>query len=160
MTKFNFNAAEVEPWKGAEFDGPKIFALLLWMQYQNEYEDLSFLQACELSAYDFEIYKALQEWAWSQSLDDLPDSAAAVLGRALGRPPPRKGKGATARRDACLRAVAAALVRRYQLPLTRGESNSESLSASAILTELPGLEMVTEKTIVNILTKKVPKNRS
>lgn len=156
MVKLTFQAVEHEPWQGAEQDSPATFALRMWLQFQNADEDMDLATACELALFDREVWDELQTWAWSQDMDALPEAAAAALGRALGRKPPRRGIGATARRNARLRAVAAALARVFGLPPTRGTHTGTALSASAILKSLPGMEMVEEKTIINTLTKSRP----
>lgn len=152
MAKLSFSAAEHEPWQGAEQDSPATFALRLWLQFQNADEDMDLATACQLAAFDCEIWEALQSWAWAQDVDELPQAAAAALGRALGRKPPRRGIGATARRDARLRAVAGALGRIYGLRPTQAMPGGPSLCAAALLATLPGAP--SEGQIANILTAK------
>lgn len=157
MAEFSFNAADHSPWQGLEHDSPHQHALRLWLRYQNADEEMELATACELAAFDREVWDELQRWAWTQDVDALPQAAQAALGRALGRRPPRRGVGTTARRDARLRTIAAALAHVYGLPPTRGTDTSTALSASAILVSLPGLEMLSEKTIINILTEARPR---
>lgn len=150
MAEFKFAASNHRPWQGAEHDSPAEYALRLWLQYVNADEDMDFATACDLAPYDLEVWEALQSWAWSQDMDGLPDAAAAALGRALGRRKPRKGKGATARRDARLRAVAAALGRVYKVKPTRAPSTATA-SAASIMADLPGTP--SEPMINEVLTR-------
>ncbi|UTH45324.1 hypothetical protein [Loktanella salsilacus] len=152
MASFTFDATDCQPWLGAEYDSPPTFALRMWMQYQNGDEDMNFAEACQLARFDREVWDALQEEAWAYDVDALPDAAAALLGRALGRRPPRKRKGATARRDARLRAVAAALRSLYDLNPTQAMPGGGNICAASILAGLPG--MPSEGPIANILTVK------
>lgn len=155
MANFLFEATAYEPWLGAEHDSPATFALRMWLRYQNADGDMDFATACELARFDREVWDALQDWAWAHDTDALPDAAAAALGRALGHKPPRKGIGATARRDARLRAVAAALARDYGLTPTQAMPGGPSICAAAILADMPGMPgMPGEGQIANILTAK------
>jgi hypothetical protein len=122
----------------------------MWAQYQMADDDMDLATACELARFDREVWDALQEWAWAQDADSLHDAAAALLGRALGCRPPRKGKGATLRRNARLQAVAAALAREYLLTLTQAMPGGGSICAAGVLATLPGTP--SEGQIANVLT--------
>jgi len=150
VDRISFNAIEHEPWRGPPHETPAAFALHLWLQYENADEDMDPAVAFELAPYDREVYDALQEWAWSQDVDALSVEWQAALGRALGRKPPRKGKGATARRDARLRGIAAALGREYHLPRAQAVPGGPTTCAASILATLPGTP--SEGQIANILS--------
>ena len=152
MAKFTFSAAQYEPWQGSDHDSLHQYVARLWSQYQLADEDLDLATACELAAYDLEVFEELQRWAWRQDLDALPDTAAAALGRALGRKPPRKGKGATARRDARLCAIAAGLAKVYGLLPTQTMAGGSSICAASLLATLNNTP--SEGQIANILTAK------
>lgn len=154
MAEFRFDATAHQPWQGDGSEAPATFALRLWLHFQNAEDDMDFATACELSAYDGDVWEELQKWAWSQDIDAMSEAAAAALGRALGRRKPRKGKGVIARRNAHLQAVAAALAREYGVRPTRAPSTAVA-SAASIMADLPGTP--SEQSINEVLTRNLGK---
>lgn len=146
MVEFVFDAKGVEPWRGPPHEAPRDYALHLWMQLNNADEDMDLHTACELAEYDREVYDALWEHVVGK-LDQYPEAAAAALGRALVRKPPRKGVGAKARRNTRLRMVAARLVHHYpalpQKPHTGGVAD--------VLSSLPGVYLDAASLYNNVL---------
>lgn len=156
MVEFIFNANDIEPLKDRGSESPETLALRMWQEFENADEDMDFVTACELAIFDREVWDALFDAVQKLNVDSWSSASQALLGRALASRPQRRGAGVKARRDARLRAIAAALRRVHDLPPTRGTDTGTARSASAVLAGLPGLGMISEKTIINILTKALP----
>lgn len=164
MVEFSFDATQHEPWQGAEHDTPMEYALRLWTQFELADSDLNLFIACDLARDDRDTWDAVQTWAWSQDIAALPFEAQAAVGRALGRKPPRQGKGATEKRNTRLRAVAARVSAAFpKLGLTRDKLHirnpkKPTNSISYLLAQLPGVE-IGESKIMDEITKK-PSSKS
>ena len=159
MVEFKFSVHEIhdqgiKPWLGHEHDTPEEAALRLWIQFSSADEDMDFATAVELAPFDREVYDAFQIQVWAMDVEKLPQSVQAAVGRVLGQKPPRKGKGATARRDARMRAVAEMLVRDHGVKISTNEA-SENRCAASIISQLPELEMLGGKRVQDIVTKSV-----
>lgn len=138
MPRFTFDASKVAPWRGSQHDSPFQCALRMWLEYQNADDDMSFEVACRLAPDDREIYDALHTWALETGVQTLPQALQAAVCVALVRVPPRKRKGATARRNERLRAIGKHLHETYRLPYAQAV-HGQKLTAcvAAVLAALP-----------------------